>query len=62
MINLLGNIKAKEFLRENFNADAVEILLVAGPDIHLPHVDCLMIRELVPGALDHISDVVDYSF
>lgn len=36
--------------------------VVAGPDIHLPHVDCLMIKELVPGALDHISGVVDYSF
>lgn len=36
--------------------------VVAGPDIHLPHVSCLMIKELVTGALDHISGIVDYSF
>ena len=36
--------------------------IVAGPDIHLPHVSCLMIKELVPGALEHIHGIVDYSF
>lgn len=36
--------------------------IVAGPGIHLPHRDCLMIKELAAGALDHISGVVDYSF
>ena len=36
--------------------------IVAGPNIHLPHVDCLMVRELVPGALEHIHGQVDYSF
>ena len=36
--------------------------IVAGPDIHLPRVECLMIKELAAGALDHISGVVDYSF
>ncbi len=30
--------------------------------IHLPHIDCLMVRELVPNALQHISGIVDYSF
>lgn len=34
----------------------------AGPRIHLPHPDCLMVRELEPGALDHMSGLVDYSF
>lgn len=34
----------------------------AGPKIHLPHPDCLMVKELEPGALDHISGQVDYSF
>lgn len=29
---------------------------------HLPHVSCLMIKELVRGALDHIHGEVDYSF
>ena len=36
--------------------------VVAGEHIHLPHVDCLMIQELVPGALEHIHGTVDYSF
>lgn len=34
----------------------------AGPNLHLPHVSCLMIKELVEGAFDHISGVVDYGF
>ena len=36
--------------------------ITAGPNIHLPHVSCLMIKELVRGALDHIHGEVDYSF
>ena len=36
--------------------------IIAGPNIRLPHVSCLMGRELVDGALDHISGEVDYSF
>lgn len=35
--------------------------IVAGPNIHLPHISCLMVKELVPGALNHIHGVVDYS-
>ena len=34
----------------------------AGPNIKLPHPDCLMIKELETGALDKISGLVDYSF
>lgn len=34
----------------------------AGPNIKLPHQDCLMIKELENGALDRISGFVDYSF
>lgn len=34
----------------------------AGPDIKLPHPDCLMIKELEKGALDRMSGLVDYSF
>lgn len=34
----------------------------AGPNVHLPHPDCLMIKELEEGALEHISGLVDYSF
>ena len=36
--------------------------IIAGPDIHLPHVSCLMIKKLIPGALEHIHGIVDYSF
>lgn len=34
----------------------------AGPNIKLPHPDCLMVKELEKGALDKMSGVVDYSF
>ena len=34
--------------------------IVAGPNLRLPHVSCLMVNELVPGALAHIRGQVDY--
>ena len=34
--------------------------IVAGPNIRLPHVDCLMVTELVPGGLEGITGMVDY--
>ncbi|MCM1385999.1 MAG: N-acetyltransferase [Bacillus sp. (in: Bacteria)] len=34
----------------------------AGPNIKLPHPDCLMVKELEEGALENISGWVDYSF
>ena len=34
----------------------------AGPNIKLPRRDCLMIKELVEGALNNMSGFVDYSF
>ena len=36
--------------------------IIAGPEIHLPHVSCLMVRELSEGALDYMHGEVDYSF
>jgi len=36
--------------------------IFAGSDIKLPHVECLMIKELVEGALENIKGIVDYSF
>ena len=36
--------------------------IVAGPNIHLPHVDCLMAAELVPGGLEGIRGEVDYGY
>lgn len=41
---------------------SADVGIYAGPDIHLPHVSCLMVKELVEGALDHISGIVDYAF
>ena len=35
--------------------------IVAGPNIRLPHVSCLMVRELQAGALDRMHGEVDYS-
>lgn len=34
----------------------------AGPNIKLPHPDCLMVKELKDGALDRMCGLVDYSF
>ncbi len=34
----------------------------AGPNLKLPHPECLMIKELKKGALEHIKGLVDYSF
>ena len=34
--------------------------IVAGPNIHLPHEDRLMVAELVPGGLEGITGMVDY--
>lgn len=35
--------------------------IIAGPNIHLPAVECLMVKELASGVLDHIKGTVDYS-
>ena len=34
----------------------------AGPNINLSHPDCLMVKELEDGALEHKRGLVDYSF
>lgn len=36
--------------------------IMAGKNISLPSKECLMVKELVKGALSHISGVVDYSY
>ncbi len=36
--------------------------IFAGENVHLPHIDCLMVQELVPGGLEHIRGHVDYGF
>ncbi|EFA23842.1 GNAT family N-acetyltransferase [Bifidobacterium gallicum] len=51
---------------QNYNArgfvTSADYGIVAGPDIHLPDINCLMIKELEEHALEHIKGVVDYSF
>ena len=36
--------------------------ITAGPNIKLPRPECLMVKELVPGALEQFHGLVDYSF
>jgi len=36
--------------------------IIAGENMHLPHIDCLMVQELIPGGLEGISGILDYSF
>ncbi len=37
-------------------------VIVAGPAINLPALECLMVKELVSGALARIKGIVDYSY
>lgn len=36
--------------------------ILPGKSVHLPHIDCLMVKELLPGALEHIHGTVEYTF
>ena len=36
--------------------------ITAAPSVGLPAVECLMVKELIPGALEHIHGEVDYSY
>ena len=36
--------------------------IVPGKNMHLPKIECLMIKELVPGTLEKMHGVVDYGF
>ncbi|MBO5289833.1 MAG: N-acetyltransferase [Spirochaetales bacterium] len=50
---------------QNYNSRGFETSapfgIVAGTNINLPAVECLMVKELVAGALSHIKGIVDYS-
>ena len=50
---------------QNYNSRGFETSyqhgIVASPKIGLPAVECLMVKELVAGALSHIKVTVDYS-
>lgn len=51
---------------QNYNPrgfqSSYKFVIEAGPNIKLPHPDCLMVKELEEGALDRIRGIVDYSF
>ncbi len=36
--------------------------ILAGETVHLPHIDCLMVKELIPGTLQNIRGTVEYDF
>lgn len=36
--------------------------IVAGKNIHLPRIECLMIKELVPRTLERMHGIVDYGY
>lgn len=40
---------------------AAEHGILPGKTVHLPHIDCLMVKELVPGALEGIKGTVEYT-
>lgn len=41
---------------------AAEHGVMPGKTVHLPHIDCLMVKELTEGALKTIQGVVEYDF
>lgn len=41
---------------------SADFSIVAAESIRLPHEDCLMVAELVPGGLEGITGTVDYGF
>lgn len=40
---------------------AADYGIVPGPKLHLPAIECLMVKELIPGTLERIRGTVDYS-
>lgn len=36
--------------------------IVAAESVHLPAPQCLMVQELIPGALEHMKGEIEYSF
>lgn len=42
-------------------ATAADHGILPGKTVHLPHIDCLMVKELVPGALEKIRGIVEYT-
>lgn len=36
--------------------------IIASKNIHLPRIECMMVQELVPDALERIQGIIDYGF
>ena len=41
---------------------AADYGILAGKSVHLPHIDCLMVKELEPEALEKIKGHVEYDY
>lgn len=41
---------------------AADYGIYASEKVQLPHIDCLMVQELLPGGLEHIHGILDYGF
>lgn len=51
-----------ELQRQHISKEIIEYGIEAAESVHLLHPDCLMVKELEDGALEHISGMLDYSF
>ena len=51
-----ANYRSRGFVRAADNG------IMPGKTVHLPHIDCLMAKELKPGAFGRISGVLEYDF
>ncbi|MBO5113920.1 MAG: hypothetical protein J6C12_11355 [Lachnospiraceae bacterium] len=41
---------------------AADYGILPGKTVHLPHIDCLMVKELKQGALKQIKGILEYDF
>lgn len=41
---------------------ATDYGILPGKTVHLPHIDCLMVKELKQGALKQIKGILEYDF
>ena len=50
-----ANYRARGFVTSSLHG------ILPSENVHLPHPDCLMVKELVPGALEEIHGKVEYT-
>ena len=62
IVEEIGNIANPRNYNNRGFQPSYKFGIEAGPNIRLPHPDCLMIKELDKGVLDKMSGLVDYSF